>query len=128
MNDELTREIAEQYDRWWAALPAHDEHTLDELLAADWTYIDQFGAIRSKADYIALVKQAIRPDHSTVTVTLDARRYGEVAIATGQYDVRGIIAGNDVDIQLRFTSLWQRDSDQWICHTQHTTEIRDAQW
>jgi ketosteroid isomerase-like protein len=128
MNDEPTREISQQYDRWWAALPAHDERTLDELLANDWTYIDQFGAVRNKADYIALVKQAIRPDHSTVTVTLDARRYGGVAVATGRYDVRGIIDGNHVDIQLRFTSVWQHDNNQWICHTQHTTEIRDAPW
>jgi ketosteroid isomerase-like protein len=126
--DELSAALWRQYDRWWAALPAHDDVVLDAVLADDWLYVDQFGTVRDKPDYIALVKRAIRPDHSTVVVTLDARLVGATALAVGQYNVRGIIEGNEVDTQLRYTSVWREAAGEWRCHSQHTTEIRDAPW
>jgi ketosteroid isomerase-like protein len=127
-DDQLDREIRGLYDRWWAALPRHDRETLDEVLADDWTYTDQYGTVRGKWEYVELVERAIRPDHSTVTIDLATRLIDTVAIATGRYDVHGVIDGHDVAIRLRYTSIWKRHEDAWRCHGQHTTEIRDAEW
>ena len=127
-DQELGAAIRREYQRWWDALPAHDFRTLQEVLAEDWLYTDQFGATRGRSEYIALVEQAIRPGHSTVTVDLAARRYGSVAHAFGRFDVRGIIAGHQIDIKLRFTSLWCERDGRWVCHAQHTTEIGEAPW
>ena len=65
------------------------------MLADDWTYIDQYGTSRGRQEYIELVERAIRPDHSTVTIDLTARLLETVAIATGRYDVRGVIDGHE---------------------------------
>jgi ketosteroid isomerase-like protein len=127
-DEELDREIREVYDRWWAALPSHDRETLDDVLADDWTYIDQYGTVRGKWDYVELVERAIRPDHSTVTIELATRRLDGVVLATGRYDVHGVIEGHIVALRLRYTSVWKRDERAWRCHAQHTTEIRDAEW
>jgi ketosteroid isomerase-like protein len=124
----LAEILSERYDAWWAALPMHDRATLEEILAPDWVYIDQFGAVRNREEYINLVEAAIRSDHSTITVDLDASLLDTTAIATGRYDVKGVIAGNDIDIRLRYTSIWRSESGSWRCHWQHTTEIREAQW
>ena len=125
----LGEAIRRQYERWWAALPAHDSETLEEILGEDWLYTDQSGAVRGRNDYIALVERAIRPDHSTVTVDLAARQYGPVAHAFGRYDVRGVIDGRyEVDLKLRFTSLWCMQDGRWVCHVQHTTEISESLW
>src|SRR5689334_3007103 len=103
---ELSAALRRAYDDWWAALPAHDEAALDAILADDWTYVDQFGSIRNKREYIDLVKRVIRPDHSTVVVELSARPLETCAVATGRYDVTGVIEGLEVNLKLRFTSVW----------------------
>jgi ketosteroid isomerase-like protein len=127
-DDELAAQLRQRYSEWWAALPAHDRETLDEILTDDWTYVDQYGTVRGKHEYIALVERAIQPGHSTITIDLTARAVASVAIATGRYDVRGTIGGHDVDIQLRYTSVWQQEDGKWRCCAQHTTEIRDPEW
>jgi ketosteroid isomerase-like protein len=127
-DQELGEDLRREYERWWAALPAHDYDALDEILADDWLYTDQFGTVREKADYIALVERTIRPGHSTVVVDLDARQYGPIARAVGRYDVHGVIDGHDIDVKLRFTSLWSKREGHWRCHAQHTTEIREPLW
>jgi ketosteroid isomerase-like protein len=125
---ELAELLQRRYAEWWAALPAHDGATLERILSDDWTYVDQYGTCRDRQEYIGLVERAIQPGHSTVTIDLDARRLGSAAIATGRYDVRGVIDGHDVDIKLRYTSVWHEHDGEWQCHAQHTTEIRDAAW
>lgn len=127
-DDPLAQLLQLRYAEWWAALPLHDRATLERILADDWIYIDQYGTSRGRQEYIELVERAIQPGHSTVTVDLTARRLGAVAVATGRYDVRGVIDGHDVDIKLRYTSVWQERDGEWQCHAQHTTEIRDAAW
>jgi ketosteroid isomerase-like protein len=127
-NQELGEALRGAYEKWWAALPAHDFVALDQILADDWLYTDQFGAVRGKPDYLELVRRAIQPGHSTLVVDLDARQYGPVAHAFGRYDVHGVIDGHDIDISLRFTSLWCTNEGRWRCHVQHTTEIQEPPW
>src|SRR4051794_34098500 len=90
----LRGDFEELYERWFAAIPRHDDSFFQDVLADDWVYTDTSGTVRGKAEYgpyIAGVPSDAPPNE---LCELALRVYGDVVLAHGEYAVAGALAGS----------------------------------
>ncbi|WP_434425500.1 nuclear transport factor 2 family protein [Nannocystis pusilla] len=122
---DLSAELRDAYDLWFASIPAKDASFVDrrmdpalELVNPDGTRLDAAGY---KAMYDAL------PAGATVEYRIQEFNVrplagDAVALVTGRYHGR---IGRDgavlSDKQVRFTSVWERRDAGWILLLHHLT-------
>lgn len=97
----------------------------EEILADDWKVIDPSGHVMTKAEMLAVSFVGERDISFSEIDEVDVREYGDLAIVTGRTRVRGSIAGQDVDITLRFTDVFSRTSGRWQCHASQGTFVSE---
>jgi len=104
-------EVLQAEDARYAAQMGDDYAAMDKLFSPELVYIHTSSVLDSKASYIesmhsGAVKYKVMR-RSDVTV----RHFGCIAIINGigDYDVR--VKDNDINVVLRFTSIWQKTND-----------------
>ena len=78
---------------WNQAEERKDAKGLDALLDNSLVYTDYDGTLKTKADFLASVKAAGHRPEQQVTESMDARVYGDTAVVTGVYRVKGVDKG-----------------------------------
>jgi ketosteroid isomerase-like protein len=104
-------------NQWQAAIVAHDQATVDSLLANDFAGINPQGKFVKKADIIAQMKndkdtyQFARNDKVNVHV------YGaDTAVVTGSVHSKGSSKnGQAFDRTYRYTDTWVQRDGKWQC-------------
>src|SRR3954471_3453034 len=56
----LRGDFEELYERWFAAIPRHDDSFFQDVLADDWVYTDTSGTVRGKAEYVPYIARPVR--------------------------------------------------------------------
>lgn len=74
---------------WNQAEERKDAKALDEILDQGLVYTDYDGTMMTKADFLTSVKAPSRHPEQQITESMNAHVYGNVAVVTGVYRVRG---------------------------------------
>ena len=95
-------------DTRYAAQMANDFAAMDKLFSPDLVYIHTSSVLDNKASYIESMRSGAVKYKVMRRSDVTVRTYGCVAIINGigNYDVR--VKENDMNVVLRFTSIWQK--------------------
>jgi ketosteroid isomerase-like protein len=94
------------------AYEGKDLKALDRILDQAFVDVDQDGQVRSKAEVLAYVRSfdSLR----FIAGEMVVRVHGDIAIATGVYEVRGVQKGKGFRQNDRFVDTWLNRNGQWI--------------
>ncbi|MBU2712999.1 nuclear transport factor 2 family protein [Zooshikella harenae] len=101
-------------DQLKQAMLNSDVHILDQLLADDLIFTNHLGQVMSKHDDLKAHKSGhIKIKAISQSEQLIKLHHG-IAVVSVLSHIQGDIAGEQSDIMLRFTRVWQkREDDQW---------------
>jgi len=89
-----------------------DLKTLDELLDADFFYVDPSGKLQTKAQLMAFVRMADSLQFLTDAMVVQLHR--DTAIVTGIYQIKGVVRGRPYLSRGRFLDTWLRKGGRWV--------------
>jgi len=100
---------------WGIAEKDKDTRALDALLDDSLTYIDYDGTLKTKSDFLAGVRSLWDHREQQVVDSMSAHVYGDTAVVTGIYRVKGIDKGKPYQRRGRFTDTWVNRNGLWVC-------------
>ena len=97
----------------------HDAGAMEKVLDADFVLTDYDGAVLSKAQFLAAIRDT--SDQLTVEVSEDMKlhRHGDTVIVTGATHEKGTNKGKRYEHRGRFTDTWIRKNGEWLCVASH---------
>ena len=107
------------------ALLAADSDSLDQLLAADLRYTHANGMVDSKASYMASFISRKVIHKQVATDDVEVITYGDTAVATGNSHVVVEYKGRDLDLNIRFTSVYRKQDGRWQMVAWQSTPIKE---
>ena len=93
----------------------HDADTMEKLLDSDFVLTDYDGTVKSKAQFLASIRD--NSTQLTVEVSDDMKlhRHGDTVVVTGATREKGTEKGKPFSHQGRFTDTWIKKDEQWLC-------------
>jgi uncharacterized protein (TIGR02246 family) len=119
--EQAIRQLEQQLAAAWVK---GDRAFIEQLIAEDWTVIDQSGNILSKRQLIDETFAAT--DRRIDAMEIDdvrVRLLGDVAVATGRTRVSGRYKGQPVGVTLRFTDVFHFRDGRWQAVASHGTLV-----
>jgi len=97
----------------------HDAGAMEKILDSDFVLTDYDGAVLSKAQFLAAIRDT--SDQLTVEVSEDMKlhRHGDTVIVTGATHEKGTNKGKHYEHRGRFTDTWIRKNGEWLCVASH---------
>lgn len=97
----------------------HDAGAMDKILDPDFVLTDYDGAVLSKSQFLASIRDV--SDQLTVEVSegMKLYRHGDTVIVTGATHEKGTNKGKPYEHRGRFTDTWIRKNGEWICIASH---------
>ncbi len=97
----------------------HDAGAMEKILDADFVLTDYDGAVLSKSQFLASVRDV--SDQLTVEVSEDMKlhRHGDTVIVTGATHEKGTAKGKHFEHKGRFTDTWIQKNGEWLCVASH---------
>ena len=108
---------------WGQAEKLRDSKALDSLLDNSLVYIRYDGGVWNKAEYLASLNDQTSHEEQAVNENMSAHVYGDAALVTGIYRVKGLEKGKPYSRRERFIDTWVRRNDGWICVASQVTLI-----
>jgi ketosteroid isomerase-like protein len=108
---------------WGQAEKSNDSKALDSLLDDSLVYIRYDGSVWSKSKYLASLNDHSSHEEQAVNENMTAHIYGDAALVTGIYRVKGVEQGKPYSRRERFIDTWVRRNDGWICVASQVTLI-----
>jgi ketosteroid isomerase-like protein len=100
---------------WSRAEERKDARALDALMDNSLVCTDYDGTLKTKADFLASVKAAGHRPEQQVTESMNAHVYGDTAVGTGVYRVKGVDQGKPYQRRGHFTDTWIHQNGTWVC-------------
>ena len=122
MSDEGGRILALE-KAWNRALEAKDSKALDMLLATTLVSVDIDGSVASKSEFLASIKASEYKPAQVVTEQTSVQVYGNAAVVTGTFRVKGTENGKPYARRERFTDTWIKINEAWQCVASQATLI-----
>jgi ketosteroid isomerase-like protein len=97
----------------------HDAGAMEKILDADFVLTDYDGAVLSKSQFLASVRDV--SDQLTVEVSEDMKlhRHGDTVIVTGATHEKGTAKSKHFEHKGRFTDTWIQKNGEWLCVASH---------
>lgn len=108
---------------WNLAEEHKDFKALAMLLDNSLVYVDYDGSMMSKVDFLALVKSPAYHPEQEANESMRAQLYGDTAVVTGIYRIKGTEKGKPYDRRGRFTDTWISRDGAWVCVASQYTLI-----
>ena len=108
---------------WGQAEKAGDSKALQSLLDDSLVYIRYDGSLWSKTQYLASLNDTSSRVEQAVNENMAAHVFGDAAIVTGIYRVKGVEKGNPYSRRERFIDTWARRGKTWMCVASQVTLI-----
>jgi ketosteroid isomerase-like protein len=86
---------------------------LERLLAKDYVAIDIHGTAIDKRQRLQQFQDAGLSFESVGSEQQSVRAFGNTAIVTGIYNVKGVANGKPIDGQYRYLDVWVKRDGQW---------------
>ena len=96
------------------ALLKHDTATLDRMTSHDYTFINQRGELRTKAEILAGFKSGSFNYDAREISELKVRVYGDTAVVTGHAKQKGVENTKDYSGENRFTRVYVKQNGRWV--------------
>ena len=120
------KQVASLSKQNYAALVAGDTSALDAILSDDWSVIDPFGEVISKARQAKELKDGIVDFISIDSSEVKMRVHGEAAVVTGRYQVEVKIRGQENTMPVRITESFAKRGSKWRCVSTQVTRIAES--
>lgn len=109
---------------WSQAEEQQDAKALDSLLDNSLVYVRYDGALWSKTQYLASLKDSSSHVEQGVNESMVAHVFGSNAIVTGIYRVKGVEKGKPYLRRERYVDTWVQKNGRWVCVASQVTLIR----
>ena len=117
------RRTLERLERAWSdAFNNRDEATLNRLLARDFVFVDQFGVVMNKAEYIDLVVNHLEVISGDI-FDLDIRVFGDTGIVVARFTGTTRFDGVESTGSFRFIDVWAKRGGRWVAVSSQDTII-----
>jgi ketosteroid isomerase-like protein len=96
------------------ALLKHDVATLDQMTSNDYSFINQRGELRTKAEILSGFKSGSFNYDAREISDLEVRVYGDAAVVTGRAKQKGVENSKDYSGENRFTRVYVKQNGRWL--------------
>ncbi len=109
------------------ALVRADTATLERMWADDYSFTNPGGNVMNKAGYIGALKSGGLKFETLDITDTQIRVYGDAAVVTGRATVKGKGGNQDINDQIRYTSVYVKRQGQWQGVATQATRISQQQ-
>jgi ketosteroid isomerase-like protein len=102
---------------------ANDLDALAPMLADDLVYVHSDGVMETKPQFLERVRSGRLRYRSIVPTETTVRTYGNVAMVTGRGKFTVIMSGGDLEVDLRYTSVYRHSPDGWQLVSWQSTRV-----
>ncbi len=106
-----------------AALSRNDADALDRIYADDYTLVNEYGVLGTKAPRIAAIKSGELKYESVGFDEVNVRMYGNTAVANYRVTSKGQSKGQAIGGQFRATSTYVNTKGRWQLVAAQVTRI-----
>jgi len=122
---DVTAKVLSLEQLWNQAEVQKDTHSLNQLLADNFIYVDIDGSlIKDKAEFLASVTSRAERIESIRGEAMTTQVHGETVIVTGVYREKGTLNGKPYYHHGRFTDTWVKEGSAWLCAASQSTLIQ----
>jgi ketosteroid isomerase-like protein len=100
---------------WNRAEETGDIRALSMLFDDSLLYIDEYGSLQNKAQFLAHTRDPGAPLQSLITETISVHVYSDTAVVVGNYHAKGTRRGKPYEKQGRFVDTWVLKKGTWVC-------------
>ena len=108
---------------WNHALEVKESNALEMLLADTLVSVDIDGSVQTKKEFLASIKAPDYKPSQAVTERADVQVYGNAAVVTGVFRIKGEENGKSYLRREHFTDTWIKQNQTWQCVASQTTLI-----
>jgi ketosteroid isomerase-like protein len=101
-----------------------DIHRMSELLANDWTGIEDDGSMNMKADVVKLFQSPTTTLKSDKLSEMRVRIYGNTAVVTVLDTADFNVHGKDAGGVFRLTDVWVKRDGKWQIVASHSSRVK----
>jgi ketosteroid isomerase-like protein len=124
-DDAVTAKVLSLEQLWNQAEVQKDTHSLNQLLADNFIYVDIDGSlIKDKAEFLASVTSRAEHIESIRGESMLSQVHGDTVIVTGVYHEKGTLNGKPYLHHGRFTDTWVKEGSAWLCAASQSTLIQ----
>lgn len=109
------------------ALLKHDTATLALMTSDDYTFINQRGELRTKAEILAGFKSGSYNYDAREVSDLEVRVYGDSAVVIGRAKQKGVENSKDYSGENRFTRVYVKENGRWVSVALQVTLVAKQQ-
>jgi ketosteroid isomerase-like protein len=117
------QEIAALENAWNDASMKYDVSWFQAHLADTYSGMDENGVAGDKSKVLADVKDRLGKFESMTLENFKVRVYGDTAIATGIFVVKGTYKGKDASGKFPYTDVWIKLGGRWQCVAGHNSKL-----
>jgi uncharacterized protein (TIGR02246 family) len=118
------RDVLALQKEYESAIERRDASVHKRLFADDYTYTPGNGAFMDRASHMAFTRSGALAVGSFQSTDQKVRVYGDTAIVTGRWVLKGARGGKPVDNQIRYITVYVRRGGQWQIVAEQRTGIR----
>ncbi|HVF87052.1 MAG TPA: nuclear transport factor 2 family protein [Pyrinomonadaceae bacterium] len=108
---------------WADAFVKRDKATLERILADDFMSTGPTGAVADKAQYVAGVGSTDAAIEAINVEDGSVRMYGDTAVVTGHYTMKGKAGGQDIGGPHSYTAVYVKRQGRWQPVAFHSSRI-----
>jgi hypothetical protein len=123
----IALEITALENAWNEAGQKHDFSWFDKYLADSYSGTDEDSKVSDKAMIISDVKNKVSKIETVSNENVKVQTYGDTAVATGVYVVKGTYKGKDASGKYPWTDTWVKLNGRWQCVAGHNSKLPSKQ-
>jgi ketosteroid isomerase-like protein len=108
---------------WNHAIEGKDTKALDQLLGSTFVAVEIDGTLSNKAEFLAGIKDPSYQPSQAVNEEINVQMYGNSAVVTGIFRVKGTEKGKPYVHRERFIDTWIKQNQTWQCVASSATLI-----
>jgi len=108
---------------WNHAIEGKDTAAMDMLLANTFVSVEIDGSVSSKSEFLASIKAPDYQPAQAVNEQINAQVYGDAAVVSGIFRIKGTDKGKPYVHRERFIDTWIKRDQSWQCVASSSTLI-----
>lgn len=123
MDNASVKQVLQREHQYSAALLHGDTKLLASVLADSFVDTSESGVLRNKQQLLQIIAHQAPPASITET-DRKIQIYGDTAVVTVKFDVKGMDQGKPYDFAGRATDVWIKREGNWYCVAAHSSAIQ----
>jgi len=100
---------------WGHAIELKDTKALDMMLGSTFIAVEIDGSVSTKAEFLAGIKAPEYQPSQAVNEQINVQIYGNAAVVSGIFRVKGVEKGKPYVHRERFIDTWIKQDQTWQC-------------